>query len=239
MITAIFKREFAGYFRTPVAYVFLVVFLVAASGLGFFVGRFFDSNSASLERFFAFHPWIFLFLVPAVGMRLWAEERRSGTIELLFTLPLTPVQAVLGKFLAGWLFLALAILLTFPLALTVAYLGAPDWGVLVASYAGSILLAGTCLAIASLMSALTKNQVVAFVLGVAVCLGFVLVGFSLLSDLLNGWGLPVPLVSAIANFGFIPHFDAITRGLLDLRSVVYFLSLTGFALFLNVLALER
>ncbi len=238
MISAIFQREFAGYFRSPVAYVFLVVFLVAASGLGFFAGRFLDSNTASLEPFFAFHPWLFLFLVPAVGMRLWAEERRGGTIELLFTLPLTPVQAVLGKFLAGWLFLALAIVLTFPLALTVGYLGSPDWGVILGSYVGSVLLAGVCLAITSFMSALTKSQVIAFVLGVVVCFGFVLVGYSLFSDLLSSF-LPVAAVDAIANFGFIPHYEAITRGLIDLRSLVYFLSLTGFALFLNVVALER
>ncbi len=238
MISAIFQREFAGYFRTPVAYVFLVVFLLAASGLGFFAGRFFESNTASLEPFFFFHPWLFLFLVPAVGMRLWAEERRGGTIELLFTLPLTPVQAVLGKFLAGWCFLALAIVLTFPLALTVAFLGSPDWGVIVGSYLGSVLLAGVCLAITSLMSALTKSQVIAFVLGVVVCFGFVLVGYSLFSDLLSSF-LPVPVVSAIANFGFIPHYDTIMRGLVDLSSVVYFLSLTGFALFLNIVALER
>lgn len=239
MITAIFKREFAGYFRTPLAYVILAVFLVLASACCFFIGRFFDTNTASLEPFFNFLPWLFLFLVPAVGMRLWAEERRGGTMELLFTLPLTPVQAVVGKFLAGWLFLAVALLLTFPLALTVAYLGSPDWGVIVGSYAGGILLAGACLAIASLMSALTKNQVIAFVLGFAVCLGFVLVGFSLLSDLLNGWGLPVAFVDAVANFGFIPHYESVVRGLIDLRSVVYFLSLIGFALFLNVVALER
>ncbi len=239
MITAIFKREFAGYFRTPLAYVILAVFLVLASACCFFIGRFFDTNTASLEPFFNFLPWLFLFLVPAVGMRLWAEERRGGTMELLFTLPLTPVQAVLGKFLAGWLFLAVALLLTFPLAFTAAYLGSPDWGVIVGSYAGGILLAGACLAIASLMSALTKNQVIAFVLGFAVCLGFVLVGFSLLSDLLNGWGLPVAFVDAVANFGFIPHYESVVRGLIDLRSVVYFLSLIGFALFLNVVALER
>jgi ABC-2 type transport system permease protein len=238
MISALFKREFAGYFRSPVAYVFLVVFLLAAGTCGFFVGRFFDTNTASLEPFFLFHPWLFLFLVPAVGMRLWAEERRAGTIELLFTLPITPVQAVLAKFLAGWLFLVLAIALTFPVALTAGYLGHPDWGVVLASYLGSFLLAGAYLAITSLMSALTKSQVIAFVLGVVVCFGFVLVGYSVFSDLLASV-LPVGLVDAISNFGFIPHYEAIVRGLIDLRSLVYFLSLTGFALFLNVVALER
>ncbi|MFT3830297.1 MAG: Gldg family protein [Opitutaceae bacterium] len=239
MITAIFKRELAGYFRTPLAYVILAVFLVLASACCFFLGGFFDSNTASLQPFFRYLPILFLFLVPAVGMRLWAEERRGGTIELLFTLPITPVQAVLGKFLAGWLFLALAVLLTFPLVLTVAYLGSPDWGVIVGSYLGGVLLAGAYLAIASLMSALTKNQVVAFVLGFAVSLGFVLVGFSLFSELLAGWGLPAGFIEWLTNFGFMPHYESITRGLVDLRSVVYFLSLTGFALFLNVVAIER
>ncbi|MBK8477650.1 MAG: ABC transporter permease [Opitutaceae bacterium] len=239
MITALFKREFAGYFRSPLAYVVLAVFLLLANGCCFFIGRFFDTNTASLEPFFTFLPWLFLFLVPAVGMRLWAEERRAGTVELLFTLPITPIEAVLAKFLAAWLFLVVAIALTFPIALTAGYLGHPDWGVIAAGYLGSFLLAGAYLAIASLMSALTKNQVIAFVLGFAVCLGFVLVGFSLLSDLLNGWGLPVAAVDAISNFGFIPHYEEIVRGLIDLRSLVYFLSLTGFALFLNVVALER
>ncbi len=239
MVTAIFKREFAGYFRTPLAYVILAVFLALSSACCFFLGGFFDSNTASLQPFFRYLPILFLFLVPAVGMRLWAEERRGGTIELLFTLPTTPVQAVLGKFLAGWLFLGLAVLLTFPLALTVAYLGSPDWGVLLGSYLGGFLLAGAYLAIASLMSALTKNQVVAFVLGFAVSLGFVLVGFSVFSELLAGWGLPGPFIEWLTNFGFMPHYDTITRGLVDLRSVVYFLSLAAFALFLNVVVLER
>ena len=239
MIQALFKREFAGYFRTPVAYVVLVAFLLATTALGFFAGRFFDGNTATLEPFFFFHPWLFLFLVPAVGMRLWAEERRSGSLELLFTLPLTPVQAVVAKFLAGWLFLTLAILLTFPLAVTVGYLGHPDWGVIAGSYLGSILMAGAYLAISGLMSALTKSQVIAFVTSVFVCLGMVLIGYSLFSDLLFAIGLPVSLVDAIANFGFIPHFESITRGLVDLRSLIYFASVMALALFLTVVALER
>ena len=239
MISALFKREFAGYFRSPVAYVFLVVFLLAASGLGFFIGRFFDGHSATLEPFFAFHPWLFLFPVPAVGMRLWAEERRAGTFELLFTLPVTPVQAVLAKFLAGWAFLVLALALTFPLVLTVGFLGRPDWGVIAGSYAGSVLLAGAYLAISGLMSALTRSQVIAFVLGVVVCFILVLAGYSVFSELLASWGLPVWLVDALANFGFIPHFESILRGLIDLRSVVYFASITLFSLFLTVAALER
>jgi len=239
MISALFKREFAGYFRTPVAYVVLVAFLLATNALGFFAGRFFDGNVASLEPFFFFHPWLFLFLVPAVGMRLWAEERRSGSLELLFTLPITPIQAVVAKFLAGWLFLTLAILLTFPLALTVGFLGSPDWGVIAGSYLGSILMAGAYLAITGLMSSLTKSQVIAFVTSVFVCLGLVLIGYSLFSDLLSAIGLPVWLIDAIANFGFIPHFESVTRGLVDLRSLIYFASVMAFALFLTVVALER
>ena len=238
MTYAIFKREFAGYFRSPVAYVVLAVFLIAAAGCTFFLGRFFDANTASLERFFMFHPWLFLFLIPAVGMRLWAEERRSGSMELLFTLPITPLQAVFGKFLAGWCFIAVALALTFPMALTVGYLGRPDWGVIVASGFGSLLMAGAYLAISSLMSALTKSQVIAFVLSVLVCFVLAILGWSVFSDLL-GSILPVWMVDALSNFSFLTHFDSITRGLLDLRSLVYFVSLIAFALFLNVVALER
>jgi ABC-2 type transport system permease protein len=237
-ITPVFKREFLGYFRSPVAYVFLVVFLMASVGLAFFVGQFFRANQASLESFFVFHPWLFLFLIPAVGMRLWSEEKRSGTVELLFTLPLTTLDAVLGKFLAAWAFLAVAILLSFPMAITVGYLGDPDWGVIASGYLGSILMAGSYLGVCSLTSALTKNQVISFVLSVLACLVLVFLGWSVFNGALYAV-LPVWAVDLIANFSFVTHFDAFTKGIIDPKDVVFFLSLTGFTLFLNVVALER
>lgn len=237
-ITPVLKREFLGYFRSPVAYVFLVVFLMASVGLAFFVGQFFRANQASLESFFVFHPWLFLFLIPAVGMRLWSEEKRSGTVELLFTLPLTTLHAVLGKFLAAWAFLAVAILLSFPMAITVGYLGDPDWGVIASGYLGSILMAGSYLGVCSLTSALTKNQVISFVLSVLACLVLVFLGWSVFNGALSAV-LPVWAVDLIANFSFVTHFDAFTKGIIDPKDVVFFLSLTGLTLFLNVVALER
>lgn len=237
-VTPIFKREFLGYFRSPVAYVFLVVFLMSAVGLAFFVGRFFDNGQASLESFFAFHPWIFLFLIPAVGMRLWSEEKRTGTVELLFTLPITTLEAVIGKYLAAWAFLCAAIALTFPMALTVGYLGDPDWGVIWASYLGSMLMAGSYLGVCSLTSALTKNQVISFVLSVIACLILVFLGWSVFSELLESF-LPLFLADLLANFSFIAHFEPFQRGVIDPSDVVFFLSLTAFTLFLNVVALER
>jgi ABC-2 type transport system permease protein len=237
-ITPVLKREFLGYFRSPVAYVFLVVFLMASVGLAFFVGQFFRANQASLESFFVFHPWLFLFLIPAVGMRLWSEEKRSGTVELLFTLPLTTLDAVLGKFLAAWAFLAVAILLSFPMAITVGYLGDPDWGVIASGYLGSILMAGSYLGVCSLTSALTKNQVISFVLSVLACLILVFLGWSVFNGALSAV-LPVWAVDLIANFSFVTHFDAFTKGIIDPKDVVFFLSLTGLTLFLNVVALER
>jgi ABC-2 type transport system permease protein len=239
-IIPLFKREFLGYFRSPVAYVFLVVFLLASVGLAFFLSGFYKANVASMDSYFFWHPWLFLFLVPAAGMRLWSEEKRSGTIELLFTLPITTLEGVLGKFLAAWAFLALAVLLSFPMTLTLAYLGDPDWGVIVNSYLGSILMAGTYLGVCSFMSALTKNQVVSFVLSVLVCFVLTMLGYSVFTDFLSGYlHLPVPLVDVISNFGFTTHFDAFTKGIIDPKDVVFFLSLTGFTLFLNVVVLER
>ncbi|MET0261279.1 MAG: ABC transporter permease [Rariglobus sp.] len=237
-ITPIFKREFLGYFRSPVAYVFLVVFLMASVGLAFFIGQFFRANQASLESYFSFHPWLFLFLIPAVGMRLWSEEKRTGTIELLFTLPLTTLDAVAGKFLAAWAFLSVAILLSFPMAITVGYLGDPDWGVISSSYLGSILMAGSYLGVCSLTSALTKNQVISFVLSVLACLILVFLGWSVFNGALSAV-LPVWAVDLVANFSFVTHFDAFTKGIIDPKDVIFFLSLTGFTLFLNVVALER
>lgn len=237
-ITPVFKREFLGYFRSPVAYVFLIVFLMASVGLAFFIGQFFRANQASLESYFTFHPWLFLFLIPAVGMRLWSEEKRTGTIELLFTLPLTTLDAVLGKFFAAWAFLTVAILLSFPMLITVGYLGDPDWGVIAASYLGSILMAGSYLGVCSLTSALTKNQVISFVLSVLACLILVFLGWSVFNGALSAV-LPVWAVDLVANFSFVTHFDAFTKGIIDPKDVAFFLSLTGFTLFLNVVVLER
>lgn len=239
-IPPIFKREFLGYFRSPVAYVFLIVFLMASVGCAFFLGGFFNANVASLESYFTFLPWLFIPFVAAAGMRLWSEEKRSGTIELLFTLPVTTLEAVLGKFLAAWAFLCLAVLLSFSMALTVAYLGDPDWGVIASSYLGSMLMAGAFLGICSLTSAFTKNQVISFVISVFVCFILVLLGWSVFTDFLGGYlALPSWLVDAVSNFSFKTHFDAFAKGIIDPKDVMFFLSLAGFCLCLNVLALER
>jgi ABC-2 type transport system permease protein len=238
-VVPLFKREFLGYFRSPVAYVFLVAFLVISVSLTFSrYGSFFQSGVAGLDSYFIFFPWIFLFLVPAVGMRLWSEEKRSGTVELLFTLPVTTLEAVLGKFFAGWAFLTLAIALSFPLAITVGYLGSPDWGVIASSYLGSILMAGAYLGVCSFASALTKNQVISFVISLGICAALVFLGLSGFTQFLEGF-LPVHVADLISNFSFTTHFDAFRKGIIDPKDVVFFLSLTGFALCLNVVALER
>lgn len=215
------RRELSGYFSTPVAWVFIVIFLVMSGVFTFYIGSFYERGIADLEPFFQFHPWLYLFLVPAIGMRLWAEERRSGTIELLLTLPITNWQAVLGKFLAAWLFVGLALALTFPVWLTVNYLGDPDNGVVLAGYIGSWLMAGGFLAIASCMSALTRNQVVAFILSVVVCFGFLLSGLPMVMNLFTGWA-PQGLLDVIANFSFLAHFASISKGVIDLRDMIYF-----------------
>jgi ABC-2 type transport system permease protein len=239
-ITPVFKREFLGYFRSPVAYVFLVVFLLASVGLAFFAGGFFKAGIAALDSYFVYHPWLFLFLVPAAGMRLWSEEKRSGTVELLFTLPVTTLEAVIAKFIAAWAFITIAILLSFPMVITLGYLGQPDWGVVVSSYVGSILMAGGYLGITVLMSSLTKNQVISFVLSVFVCFLIALLGTSMFSGFLTGFlDLPIGVADVISNFSFLTHFDAFTKGIIDPKDVVFFLSLMGFTLFLNVVALER
>jgi ABC-2 type transport system permease protein len=238
-VKPIFKREFLGYFRTPVAYVFLVAFLFISVALAFSrFGGFFKAGFASLDSFFGFFPWLFLFIVPAVGMRLWSEEKRSGTAELLFTLPVTTLEAVIGKFLAGWAFLALAVVLSFPMALTIGYLGSPDWGVVVTSYLGAILMAGGFLGVCSLTSAFTKNQVVSFVVSLVVCAVLVFLGYSGFTGFLESF-LPVGVADAVSNFSFITHFSPMVRGIVDAKDVVFFLSLITFTLFLNVVALER
>jgi gliding motility-associated transport system permease protein len=238
-VRPIFKREFGGYFRTPVAYVVLVAFLVISVALAFSrFGGFFKAGIASLDAYFGFFPWLYLFLVPAVGMRLWSEEKRSGTAELLFTLPVTTLEAVIGKFLGGWASLTLAIVLSFPMALTIGFLGRPDWGVVASSYLGAILMAGGFLGVCSLTSALTKNQVVSFIVSLVACAVLVFLGYSGFTAFLESC-LPVNVAGAISNFSFITHFSPMTRGIVDLKDVVFFLSLIGFTLFLNVVALER
>jgi len=231
------RRELSGYFSTPVAWVFIVIFLVMSGVFTFYIGSFYERGMADLAPFFQFHPWLYLFLVPAIAMRLWAEERRSGTIELLLTLPLTTGQVVLGKFLAAWLFLGLALVLTFPVWLTVNYLGNPDNGIIVAAYIGSWLMAGGFLAIGSCMSALTRNQVVAFILSVVVCFGFLLSGLPMVMNVFTDWA-PQALLDVIADFSFLAHFAAISKGVIDLRDLVYFTLVIAFWLLANTIVLE-
>ncbi len=223
-LPVIFKRELASYFATPLAYVFIVIFLVLAGVFTFYLGNFYERNQADLASFFAFHPWLYLFLVPALAMRLWAEERKSGSIELLMTLPLTRFEAVAGKFLAAWAFAGIALLLTFPMVLTVNYLGEPDNGAILAGYLGSWLLAGGYLAIGSCMSALAKNQVIAFILAVAACFLFMLSGFPLVLDAFSQWA-PQWLLDAVASLSLLTRFDAVSKGVIDLRDLLYFVSL--------------
>lgn len=233
----LFKREFLGYFRSPVAYVFIVIFLLASVGCTFFLGSLYESDQASLDAFFNYLPWLFLIFVPAVGMRLWAEERRSGTIEILFTLPVTMTEAVLSKFLAGWAFLGVALFLTFPLWLTVNYLGSPDNGVILAGYLGSLLMAGAYLSVSCFTSALSKNQVISFVLGVVICFVLVLLGWGVFTDLLSSF-LPAWMIDFVSETGFITHFQSISRGLLDSRDIIYFLSAITVGLSLNTMTLN-
>ena len=236
-IGIIFKRELASYFATPVAYVFIVIFLVLSGALTFHLGSFYERGQADLAPFFNFHPWLYLFLVPAISMRLWAEERKSGNIELLLTLPISMLEAVIGKFLAAWLFTGIALFLTFPLWITVNYLGAPDNGVILAAYIGSLLMAGGFLAIGACISATTKNQVIAFIISVVICFAFLLSGFSIVLDFFRGWA-PQYVVDAISSLSFLTHFSSISKGVIDLRDIVYFASLIGFWLYANAVIIE-
>ena len=236
-VWTICRRELSGYFGTPIAYVFLAIFVFLSGIFAFYIGDFFGGGQADLQSFFQFHPWLYLFLIPALAMRLWAEERRAGTIELLFTLPVTMAQAVVGKFLAAWIFTAIALALTFPLWITVNYLGDPDNGVVLAGYLGSLLMAGAFLAIGSCISALTRNQVIAFVVSGVVCLGFVLSGFPLVLEVVDALA-PAIVVDAVRSFSFLTHFQAISKGVLQAGDVVYFVSLIVFWLFVNAVAIE-
>jgi len=233
----IFRRELRAYFATPVAYVFIVIFLVLVGVFTFYVGGFYERAQADLEPFFEFHPWLYMFLIPAISMRLWSEERKAGTLELLLTLPISLAASVLGKFLAAWCFTAVALAGTFPIWLTVNYLGNPDNTVIVAGYVGSLLMAGGFLAIGACISALTRNQVIAFVISFMICFAFNLSGFPMVIDIFSAWA-PQAIVDVISSFSFLTHFNSILKGVIDIRDVIFFASLIAFWLYANVLAIE-
>jgi ABC-2 type transport system permease protein len=232
-IKTIAKRELVAYFTSPVAYVFIVIFLLLNGFFTFMVGGFFERGQASLANsFFVWHPWFYLFLVPAVGMRLWAEERRVGTLELLLTMPIAPWEAIVGKFIASWLFLGLALALTFPVVITVNYLGSPDNGVIFAGYVGSWLMAGAYLAVSCVTSAITRSQVVSFIISVVVCLFLILAGIppviNMLQNLNPNWQW---LVNLVTSFSVLTHFEGFKKGILDSRDVIFFVSVIAFCLF--------
>lgn len=233
----VFKREFSAYFATPLAYVFIVIFLFAMGTFTFYVGNFYTNGVANLSVFFAYHPWLYLFLVPAISMRLWAEEQRSGTMELLLTLPLPLWTTVLGKYLAAWAFTGVALALTFPIWITVNYLGTPDNGVIFASYIGSFMMAGSYLAVGACISATTNNQVIAFVVSVVVCFLFTIAGAPMIVDFFKGWA-PIAFVDAISSFSFLTHFTAISTGVIDLRDIIFFVSLTALFLTANTVIVD-
>ena len=236
-IWAIFKRELGGYFATPIAYVFVTIFVLLCGVFTFYLGNFLALGQADLQPFFLFHPWLYLFLIPALAMRLWAEERRGGTIELLLTLPVTMAQAVLGKFLAAWAVGIVALVMTAPIWLTVNYLGDPDNGTILAAYIGSALMSGAFLAIGACFSAISKNQVIAFVVSAAACFAFVLSGHPLVLEFFGAWA-PALVVETVSSLSFLTHFNAISRGVIDLRDVVYFVSMIAFWLYATALVID-
>lgn len=237
-VIIIAKRELGAYFGTPLAYVFAVIFVALTGAFTFYFGSFFENGVANLAAFFLYHPWLYLILVPAIAMRLWAEERKSGTIELLMTLPVTTTEAIVGKFMAAWLFVGVALILTFPIWITVNYLGDPDNGVILASYFGSFLMAGAFLAIGSAISALSKNQVIAFIVSAAICFLFVMSGVEIVQNVAKAV-LPEFLVQAISSLSFLTHFDKVARGVIDLPSLFFYLSMIAFFLFANVVIIEQ
>ncbi|GAA6184166.1 MULTISPECIES: ABC transporter permease subunit [Alteromonadaceae] len=238
MISTLFKREIASFFATPVAYVFITIFLILSAVFAFFIGSLYEREQADLLPFFNFHPWLYLFLVPAIAMRTWSEERKSGSIELLMTLPISSLQAVVAKFLASWAVLGLSLLLTFPLWLTINYLGNPDNGVVVAAYIGSWLMAGAFLAIGMCMSALTKNQVVAFILAVVVCFLFVVSGSNIVLDAFKNWA-PTMVIDTVASFSFLTHYESLAKGVIALNDVGYFFISIVIWLYASLLIIER
>jgi ABC-2 type transport system permease protein len=238
MAMIIARREFWAYFSTPLATVFLIIFVALTGAFAFYVGNFFERGQADLISFFSYHPWLYLLLVPAIAMRLWAEERKSGTIELLMTLPISPWEAILGKFLAAWAFIGVGLMLTFPIWITVNVLGSPDNGIILASYLGSFLTAGAFLAIGSCISALTKNQVIAFIVSALICFLLVMSGFELVLNAFRAWA-PAVVVSAIQGLSFLTHYEDFTKGIISLPGTVFYLSLIGFALFANKIIIDQ
>jgi ABC-2 type transport system permease protein len=238
MALIIARREFSGYFATPLATVFLVIFVALTGAFAFYVGNFFERGQADLVSFFSYHPWLYLLLVPAIAMRLWAEERKTGTIELLMTLPISPWEAILGKFLAAWAFIGVALLLTVLMWLTVNVLGSPDNGIILTSYLGSFLTAGAFLAIGSCISALTKNQVIAFIVSSLICFLMLMSGYELVLNAFRAWA-PQIVVSAIQNLSFLTHYEDFTKGIISLPALVFYGSLIGFALFANKIILDQ
>lgn len=234
---AIFARELANYFVTPLAYVFIVIFLIFSGIFTFYVGGFYERGQADLQPFFTFLPWLYMFLVPAISMRLWAEERKSGTLELLMTLPVPTLSAVLGKYLAAWVFTGLALILTFPLWITVNVLGDPDNGVILAGYVAGFLMAGSYLAIGSCLSAFTRNQVIAFVLTIMVAFLFTVSGMPIVLDAFSGWA-PDLVVEQVASLSFLTHFNSIVRGVIDLRDLIYFIALIALWLVANMVVVD-
>ncbi len=237
-IAAIYKREMRSYFSTPLAYVFIVIFLMLAGIFTFYLGGFFARAQADLEPFFTWHPWLYLFLAPALGMRLWAEERKTGTFELLMTLPVSMGDAVMGKFLAAWSMMAISLALTFPIWITVNVLGNPDNGVIVAGYLGSLLMSGAYLAVSACVSSATRNQVIAFVVSVVLCFTFLLLGFPLILDLFKPL-LPGAVISFMSTIGFLQHYDSIVRGVVDIRDVLYFITFIGLWLYAGAWAVDH
>ena len=232
------KRELGAYFGTPLAYVFAVIFVALTGAFAFFIGNFFERGQADLQPFFNYHPWLYLLLVPAIAMRLWAEERKAGTIELLMTLPISTWEAIIGKFLAAWIFIGIALVLTFPMWITVNVLGNPDNGVILASYIGSFLMAGAFLAIGSCVSALTKNQVIAFIVAATICFLMVMSGLQLVLGFFRSWA-PSFIVDAIASMSFLNHFELISRGVITLPSLFFYFSIIVLFLFANVVVVEQ
>jgi ABC-2 type transport system permease protein len=237
-VSAIFKREIKAYFGSPVAYVFIAIFLLLIGFFTFNISHFFEMGQADLRAFFEWHPWLYMFLVPAVAMRLWAEELRMGTIELVLTFPITPGEVILGKFLAAWVFIGVALALTFPMVITVMYLGDPDLGPIVSGYIGSFLMAGAFLSVGSMTSALTRSQVISFILSLFICLFFILAGFPPVTAILADWA-PRWLINIVSNLSFLSHFVSMQRGVIDLRDILYFCSVIGFMLFANGIVLQQ